>query len=220
MPTASPHRSRGRPVGGGNTAEQAKAVLLDAAERSILRRGYQASTMGVIAQDAGYSRAAMYQQFPNRQSLLEALVRRVTARHQEQILARLPSDLSLADLLVESLMIVATELIHDPLLKMLSEQTGEGTVGHLIATDPGLPQLVEAMIHGWQAEVRPGLRPGDVGQYIVSTALAMLLGVIPAGDDPETARRYLRTFFLPAVLLAPPDPGPVFDRRSSTDGAV
>jgi AcrR family transcriptional regulator len=44
---------------GGNTSEQAKQVLLDAAERSMLSRGFQASKMELIAQEAGYSRAAI-----------------------------------------------------------------------------------------------------------------------------------------------------------------
>ncbi len=51
---------------------------MDAAERLILSRGFQASTMEIIAREAGYSRAAMYQQFPNRRRLLEALVQRAT----------------------------------------------------------------------------------------------------------------------------------------------
>lgn len=88
-------RSRGRPVGGGNTSEQAKQVLLDAAECSILSRGFQASTMELIASEAGYSRAAMYQHFPNRRHLLEALVQRKTRKCQAAIVGRLPEGASL-----------------------------------------------------------------------------------------------------------------------------
>ncbi len=50
----------------------------------------------------------------------------------------------------------------------------------------------------------------------MSTALSMLLGVIPGTDTPDTARRYLRAFVLPSILVDPPTPEPVFpaaDRR-------
>ncbi|MGP4055201.1 helix-turn-helix domain-containing protein [Mycobacterium sp. 4D054] len=206
-------RPRGRPVGGGNTSEQARAVLMDAAERSILRRGYQASTMEVIAREAGYSRAAMYRHFPNRQHLLEALVARKTRKHQREIVHRLPENASMTELLVEGLVIVATELIHDPLLQTLSEQTDDGTVAHLVATAAQLPELVEHLVAemgSGDGILRPGLRPGDVGQFLITTALTMLLGVIPGLDDPQTARRYVRTFVLPAILADPPAPDEVF----------
>ena len=213
-------RPRGRPVGGGNTAAQAKAVLMDAAERSILQRGFQASTMELIAHGAGYSRAAIYRHFPTRQHLLEALVARKTRLHQEEIGRRFAENAGLADILVESLVIVACELVYDPLLQTLSEQTDEGTVAHLVANDPELPRLVQTLVEAMQngtdsgdsAQLRPGLRPGDVGQFIIATALAMLLGVIPDIDRPQTARRYVETFVLPAILAEPPAPRAVFER--------
>ena len=211
-------RRRGRPSGGGNTAEEAKAVLLEAAERSILHRGFQSSTMEIIAHEAGYSRAAVYQHFPNRQRLLEALVRRQIRRCQDSILARIPENASLAEILVESMVNVSTELIHDPLLQTMSEATDEGTVARLIARDSALPELVEQLVDtlrgGNGEEIRPGLRPGEVGQFIISTAITMLLGVIPGIDQPDTARRYVRTFVLPAILTDPPPPQPVFDEPS------
>jgi AcrR family transcriptional regulator len=188
---------------------------MDAAERSILSRGFQASTMEIIAREAGYSRAAMYQQFPNRRRLLEALVQRATQRHQAKILQRLPENADLATILVESLVIVASELINDPLLRTISEQTDEGSVAHLIANDVSLPQLVDELVTTMAGDsagsvFRPGLEPADIGKFIIATALAMLLGATPGTDDPDTARRYLRTFFLPAILRNPPEPTTVF----------
>lgn len=214
MSATSPRRSRGRPVGGGKTAEQARAALLDAAEELILDRGFGASTMESIAARAGYSRGAMYQHFPNRQKLLEALVRRKTGVHQAQIVTRLPETSDLATLLVESLVIVSTELIHDPLLMTLSEQTEDGTMAHLIANVSGLPEQIEQLV-GALAEhagsvLRPGLAPGDIATYLLTTALGLLLGIVPGSDDPDTARRYLQTFVMPAILADPPPPGPVF----------
>lgn len=208
-------RPRGRPAGGGNTSEQAKAVLMDAAERLILERGFQASTMEIIAREAGYSRAAMYRHFPSRQHLLEALVARKTYKHQMEITARLPENACLADILVESLVIVATELIDDPLLQTLSEQTDDGSVAHLVADAASLPDLVEQLVGAMiddaaGQQLRPGLDAGDVAQFIITTSLTLLLGVIPEIQNPDTARRYIETFVLPAILADPPPPRPVF----------
>lgn len=211
MPATAPRRTRGRPRGGGNTPDQARTLLMDVAERSILSRGFAASTMNLIAREAGYSRAAMYRHFPNRRSLLAALVQRTTTRYQQSIGDRLPATTSLPEILVEALVIVATELIHDPLLQTISEQAEEGLVAHLVADSPDLPAMVEAMLAGaGDGQVRPGLRPGDVGQFIVSTAVTLLLGVVPGTAHPETARRYLETFVLPAIFVDPPTPRAVF----------
>jgi AcrR family transcriptional regulator len=209
-----PRRARGRPPGGGNSADQAKTVLMDAAERSILTRGFQASTMELIAREAGYSRAAMYQHFPNRQRLLEELVARKTRGHQLDILARLPAGASLPDILVESLVIVASELVDDPLLQTLSEQTDGGTIAHLVAHDRSLTEMITQLVDALDADrdgIRPGLAAGDLAQFLVVTAITLLTGVIPGSADPLTARRYLRTFVMPALFADPPAPEQVFD---------
>ncbi|MEW5808221.1 MAG: helix-turn-helix domain-containing protein [Actinomycetota bacterium] len=210
---APPRRPRGRPPGGGNSADQARTVLMDAAERSILERGFQASTMELIAREAGYSRAAMYRHFPNRQRLLEELVARKTRAHQQHILERLPQGASLADMLVESLVIVATELVDDPLLQTLSEHTEDGTIAQLIVQDQSLTELITLLVDTLDLDrdaLRDGLHPADVAQFLVTTAITLLMGVVPDSTDPETARRYLQTFVLPALLRDPPGPAPVF----------
>ena len=216
MATAQ-RRPRGRPTGGGISADQAKDVLMDAAEELFTTRGYRASTMEAIAAHAGYSRAAIYRQFPNRRALVAAMVNRTTQSHIAAMLPRLPQGAGPMAILVEALVIVATELVSDPLLMTISEQAPDGTVASLIAEDPALTQLVEATIAGiiaTDAEViRPGLRPYDVAQFVIPTALTLLLQAVPGASAPAVARRYLHTFVLPAIVTDPPPPGPVFDGR-------
>jgi hypothetical protein len=38
----------------------------------------------------------------------------------------------------------------------------------------------------------------------------MLLGVIPGTEEPETVRRYIDAFVLPAIVAHPAHPRPVF----------
>ena len=110
--------------------------------------------------------------------------------------------------------ITQSELVEDPLLQSMSEQASDDAVVVLIADDPALTQLVEATIAGiiaTDADVfRPGLQPYDVAQFIIATALSLLLQTVPGTNDPDVARRYLETFILPAIVADPPPATRVF----------
>ena len=208
-------RSRGRPVGGGITPEESKEAFLDAAERLFSTIGYRASTMEVIAREAGYSRGSIYRHFPTRDSLVDALIQRTTQRHMAGILDRLPADAESLDILIESMVIVATELIDDPLLRTISDESDDGTVGRMLANNAPLVEMVEPVMADMLSSdngnrFRPGLRPKDLAQFFISTSISMLLGVIPGTEDSETARRYIDVFVLPAIVTRPPKPRAVF----------
>ncbi|GAA0294944.1 hypothetical protein GCM10008966_14920 [Rhodovulum strictum] len=57
-------------------AERAR-VILDAAERVLLSRGLQGTTMEAVAAEAGMSKRTLYDLFDGRAALIEALVRRL-----------------------------------------------------------------------------------------------------------------------------------------------
>lgn len=216
--SAPQRRPRGRPVGGGNNTEQARQVLLDAAEQFFVAGGGGTFTMEVIAAEAGYSRSAIYRQFANRQELLAALVQRTTQRHMLAMLQMVDADATPVDLLINSLVVVATQLIHDPLLRTVAAQTPDGTVATLIANDGSLTQMVQSMVEGMLAagtavRFRTGLHAHDLAQFIISTALSLLLDVVPGSSDPEVARKYLETFVLPAIVDQPPPVTRVFPDR-------
>lgn len=210
-------RGRGRPPGGGNPPEYARELLLDAAERSFAHRGYRASTMQVIAREAGYTRAVIYRHFATRDELLEALVVRVAGRKIAEITAQLHTATDPDDpgtLVTESLVIVAIEVAQDPLLRVISEHTDEGNVAALIARSGTLGELLAGLYELGFRQAAPQLRPGlhsrDAARFVLSTALGLLLGLIPGVQDADQVRRYVRVFVLPALLADPPPAGPVF----------
>lgn len=211
-----PKRGRGRPAGGGNSAAQAQAQILDAAERLFAGRGFAASTMEAIAAEAGYSRAVVYRHFRNRDQLLEALVVRVTLTQISHIAARLMMLHDLAEMMTESLVIVATEVRQNPILRVLSEHDEKSSVATLIVNAPNLITLLASMYEGlFSAQVismRPGLQPADAAQYVLGVALSLLMDAIPGTDDAAQVRRYVRVFVLPALLAEPPAAEPVFSR--------
>jgi AcrR family transcriptional regulator len=212
--SAKTARGRGRPPGGGNPPEHARELLLDAAERSFALRGYRASTMQVIAREAGYTRAVIYRHFGSRDQLLDALVVRVAARKMAAIATRLETTTDPGELVTESLVIVATEVGRDPLLRVISEHTDEGNVAAMIARSATLSEVLAGQFEmgfGQAGDtLRAGLRPGDAARFVLSVALGLLLGLIPGVGDADQVRRYARTFVLPALLADPPPPGPVF----------
>ncbi|MGJ6126833.1 helix-turn-helix domain-containing protein [Mycolicibacterium sp. Y3] len=208
-------RRRGRPSGGGAAAEELREAFLDAAERLFVSRGYRATTIELIAREAGYSRGSVYRHFPTRDLLVEALIQRTTRRHMLGILDRLPKDAKPLDVITESLVIVASELNRDPLVRSISDQTDERTVAMMLANNAELHRLVEtwmsAMVEADAGKtLRPGLRAKDLGLFLIATSMSLLLGVIPGSEDPATTRRYLDVFFLPAVAAQFPPASPVF----------
>jgi AcrR family transcriptional regulator len=173
--------------------------------------------MESIAQDAGYSRAALYRQFPNRESLDEALIQRTTQRHMVGLLARHQEGGGPVEMIVDTLVIVATELAHDPLLKTISEAADEGTVAQMLASSSTVTRLAEPMIEAMLREdagqrFRSGIHPQDVTQFLIATALSLLLGIIPDSENADVARHYIEVFVLPAIIRDPPQPRAVFPR--------
>src|SRR5947208_12344561 len=61
--------------------DQTRARLLDAAEKVFVDRGFHAASVDEVAEDAGYSKGAVYSNFENKDELfLAVLERRVDSR--------------------------------------------------------------------------------------------------------------------------------------------
>ncbi|MEN8184287.1 MAG: TetR/AcrR family transcriptional regulator [Myxococcota bacterium] len=67
-------------------------AILEAAAQVFAERGFAAGTTNRIAQRAGVSVGSLYEYFPNKESILVALVERTTAHGMAQIQARLGED--------------------------------------------------------------------------------------------------------------------------------
>jgi hypothetical protein len=84
----------------------------------------------------------------------------------------------------------------------------------MLANKTALVQMVRPVMEDMLAsdrgdQFRRDLRPKDLAQFFISTSISMLLDVIPGTEDPETVRRYIDVFVLPAVVAHPPHPRPV-----------
>lgn len=71
--------------------EQRRKELLDAALRIVVRDGHAAVTMEAVATAAGVTKPVVYGVFPNRETLLSALLEREQAAALEQLVGLLPA---------------------------------------------------------------------------------------------------------------------------------
>ena len=67
-------------------------AILEAAARVFAERGFAAGTTNRIAEHAGVSVGSLYEYFPNKESILVALVERTTAQGMARIEGRLAED--------------------------------------------------------------------------------------------------------------------------------
>lgn len=208
-------RGRGRPIKDGKTPEEVRSKLLDATERVLARVGVTSLSMGAVAREAGYSRGVVYRYFDNRDEVLDALVVRRATTSIAETTPRLMALGSWPDMIVESMVIVATETTQDPLLGALVDpDSSHSTAASLIFGSPGLSKMLttlyESMFNSGLAPLRAGLSAHDASRYVLSVVMSLLSGSIPGCDDPDQVRRYVRTFVLPALLQTPPPPQQVF----------
>jgi len=156
----------------------------------------------------------VYRHFRNRDELIDALAVRATQAQISGMVGRLFGSADLGDTIAEALAIMAVEVGQNPVLRILAERDGDGSVAALIVNAPQLSDLLVSLLTATVAsrpdEIRPGLQPQDAARYLLFIALGLLLGLIPGADDPGQVKRYARTFVLPALLANPPEAEAVF----------
>src|SRR6478736_9875859 len=181
---------------------RADDAVLDAAKRCTDRWGMAKVTIDDIAGEAGVSRATVYRMFPGGKDVLFDALR---VRETEEFLVGLRDHVeqatSLEELLVRTVVHATRELRADEhFAVMLASEPGE------IAADltvEGLPRiiriaslflcpLVEAYLPKPEATRLVELLSRLVISYFLAPSVHVDLG------DPDSARRFLRTYILPA----------------------
>ena len=77
--------------------ERRRPLVLDAALKLFVKRGYEGTSMEAIAAAAGVTKPVVYACFPSKAELFEALLRREEQRVLGEIQATLPADGDIAD---------------------------------------------------------------------------------------------------------------------------
>jgi len=194
-----PKRARGR---------QRVAALLDAAAVVFAERGYHAATMTEIAARAGAAIGSLYQFFPSKEALAEALLVRYGERLGEaldQIAARAPalSPAALAQALVELMLALRGERTAVLLLLDALDNRGERRQPLRGRMRRQLAQLLLAVV--------PGLTPARA--ETMAPVLQQLLKAVPTlaeeevGGHPGVVAELRRLIAFQIAQTLPPEPG-------------
>jgi AcrR family transcriptional regulator len=177
-------------------------AVLDAAKRCCERWGMAKVTIDDIATEAGVSRATIYRMFPGGKDVLFDAMR---VRETEEFLVGLrdhvASATTLEELLVRTVVHATCELRADEhFAVMLASEPGEVAAD---LTVQGLPRIIRIASVFLCPLVEPYLpRPEAARLVELLSRLVISYFLAPSEHvdlgDPDSARRFLRTYILPA----------------------
>ncbi len=169
-------------------AAKRREQLLDVTKAIVTERGFAAVSIEAVARGAGITRPVIYGHFTDLQGLLEALLRRESARALRQLQAILPTDLTAGD----------------PREQLLAALEGYLAA---VAEDPGTWRLLLMPPEGAPALLRDLLAIGRAA-VVAHLAGAARPGLGKGGPspDPELTARTLSAVADEAARLLLTDP--------------
>jgi AcrR family transcriptional regulator len=170
----------------------AEARILDAAERCIRRYGIRRTSMAEVARTAGFSRAWLYRHFPDKESLVSAVLLRTDEAFWRAARARIDGEPTLVAQVVEAVAFARAQAPSELFLGLM--ETEPDTATPMLAS--GLRLQLPAMSRFWQpyveaarerGEVRTDLDAAPAAEWIFRMVLSVV--TIPGEsfdpDDPD-----------------------------------
>ena len=203
-------RGQGRPSGGGLKPEQAREMILDAAEHCYERFGFSKTSIEDIAAEAGCSRTNVYRFFAGREPLLDAVLVRAVARRYPEFRDALASCSDGSELMVEAAVLTIQMIREEPAMAEILHQVQHG--GEEPGSFAGGPtrqvarawaeELAKGLPDDMLSEIRDGLTPALIGEHFFMTIIHLLSGITLIGEseDPDDIRWYVTNFVLPGIL--------------------
>ena len=186
-------------------SEAAQAHFIDAAEACFERYGVVKTTMEDIAKMAGVSRPTVYRHFPDRDSLILAVIMRRAQALIGRAQAYIRQQERFEDQLVEGLLFLVKTGRSDPFVRILVSPAHLELAQQLVGADDAVvdltydmwePVLAEAAASG---ELNPDLDFRAIAAWLTHVEL-ILVGRFDLVADDDEIRRMLRTFLAPAFL--------------------
>ena len=196
-------------------ARQTRARIQDAAFRLFVDRGYTATTIGTIAEEAGVSAETIYLSFGDKRGLLESVVGRAIAPEEDVAsqedarraeIARLPDAPDrLAKMVEYSCEILArTGPIHAVIRGAADKEPFASELAKRLLHER-LANQTERIRQGLRGTLRPGLSAAEAGQRYCALTSPELFYMLTRefGWTTERHRKWL-TELLQTELLARP----------------
>lgn len=188
--------------------------LLAATQQLLADKGIRATTMQQVADVAGVSRAWLYRHFPDKQAMIGATIVKVNDAFWHSARADLDTTASLTDQLIAGVRI-GRGAYDDPgalLMRLRLREPDEFAA----CAGVGVAGLVPDLALFWRPYLEEATRRGEVhaDHDLDETAewvarILISLGTTPSPtmnpDDPESVRRQIQRYVMPALRAAPPD---------------
>lgn len=152
--------------------------LLDAAERLLLRFGYDKTTLDDVAREAGVSRSTLYTRWKKKEALFLALLWRAGVQYAEELFVRLETD-SRAGTVGGFFAMALDSIRENPLMRVLYTQDRRLLGTLILQTD--LTQLYTRRIASTQAFLHMMQQAGMVRQEVDVQTLAYLTNSLQLG---------------------------------------
>lgn len=190
-PTTPEKRLRPRKTPRQTRAVDTQARILEAARRVFAKRGYAAGTTNRIAEEASVSIGSLYQYFPNKDSILAALVRDHIAEGAEELaLATQESDASLETLVRRVVTSLVDVHARDRRLhRVLFEESPRPA--SLRAELSRLEDSAVALVSARLSSAALGFPDVELAARIVVTTIESLVHRLVASDRPLDTTRFI-----------------------------
>jgi AcrR family transcriptional regulator len=174
--------------------------ILDAGEEAVRRFGLRRVSMAEVAELARVSRGSVYRYFPDRNTLVAAVLRRTAERFVESSAASIRRRRTLATQVGEAAVFIR-EHIRDDSLTLPAHGVDNALLATLLAAH--VDGLVTEWVEFWQpllaeaverGEIRAGLDHREVAEWIVRIMLsfAVMPSVVIDLGDPAAVRRFVQ----------------------------
>lgn len=186
--------------------------LLDVTEKFLADKGIRATTMIDVAQAAGVSRAWLYRIFPDKPTLVGAVLMRLIETSWAQARAELSTLANFEDRLVAGVQI-GRRTYDDPgtlLMRLRTAEPEEFTA----CAGAGVRGLVPDLAAFWypfvaaaadDGDIHPDTELAEASEWIARVMISF--GSVPGhhfnADDPAAVRRHVRRYVLPGLRQAP-----------------
>lgn len=177
--------------------------LRDAAARCVHRFGVAKTSLADIAAEAGCSRQTVYNHFPNAEAVIAAAMLEASEAFAERLLARVRSERTPGDRVVEAMMFCLEELPREPLLGLIADPALGRTVGESVFTTQIVRERLER-IAGVCLEGSPELRPrtAELAEMMTRLMISLLVVQQEPKRGPKKMRAFLRRWLLPGLTAA------------------
>jgi AcrR family transcriptional regulator len=166
--------------------EQVRAKVFDAMRTLLYTRGFDAITLSGVASAAGVGRTAIYNHFPDRESLLVAFVEHETAQYVTRLQDALAS-------VTDPVQALAT-FVRMQLQVLVGQHTPPGQKLNTVLSPEAYSRMaehVDPITAQLRAILVAGIESGQMVAEDVDELVPMITGCLAAGGDAEIAVRFI-----------------------------